>query len=82
MSGYLFYSLVSGSRDTTIRVWDIENGECIRILYGHVAAVRCVQFDGVRIVSGAYDYSVKVSGYYVKCPIIIVHYLWQEMVRI
>lgn len=62
---------MSGSRDTTIRVWDIENGECIRILYGHVAAVRCVQFDGVRIVSGAYDYSVKVSRYCVNCGVVI-----------
>lgn len=27
---------------------------------GHVAAVRCVQYDGRRVVSGAYDYTVKV----------------------
>ncbi len=27
---------------------------------GHVAAVRCVQYDGRRVVSGAYDYMVKV----------------------
>jgi WD40 repeat protein len=27
---------------------------------GHVAAVRCVQYDGKRVVSGAYDYMVKV----------------------
>ena len=27
---------------------------------GHVAAVRCVQYDGKRVVSGAYDYMVKI----------------------
>lgn len=27
---------------------------------GHVAAVRCVQYDGRRVVSGAYDFMVKV----------------------
>ena len=27
---------------------------------GHVAAVRCVQYDGRLVVSGAYDYQVKV----------------------
>ncbi len=32
--------VVSGSRDSTLRVWDIENGECSKKLEGHVAAVR------------------------------------------
>lgn len=30
------------------------------ILVGHLAAVRCVQYDGKLVVSGAYDYLVKV----------------------
>lgn len=53
-------SVVSGSRDATLRVWDIETGECLHILVGHLAAVRCVQYDGRLVVSGAYDYTVKV----------------------
>ena len=52
--------VVSGSRDATLRVWDIESGECLHLLQGHVAAVRCVQYDGRRVVSGAYDYTVRV----------------------
>lgn len=52
--------VVSGSRDATLRVWDIESGECLHILVGHLAAVRCVQYDGRLVVSGAYDYMVKV----------------------
>lgn len=56
----LFYRVVSGSRDATLRVWDIETGQCLHVLMGHVAAVRCVQYDGRRVVSGAYDFMVKV----------------------
>lgn len=52
--------VVSGSRDATLRVWDIEAGECLHMLVGHMAAVRCVQYDGRLVVSGAYDHMVKV----------------------
>ena len=51
---------MSGSRDATLRVWDIDTGACKHILMGHQAAVRCVQFDGKKVVSGAYDYTVRV----------------------
>ena len=54
------FRVVSGSRDATLRVWDIDSGACLHVLMGHVAAVRCVQYDGRRVVSGAYDYMVKV----------------------
>ena len=52
--------VVSGSRDATLRVWDIVQGICLHVLVGHLAAVRCVQYDGKLIVSGAYDYMVKI----------------------
>ena len=52
--------VVSGSRDATLRVWDIDSGQCLHILIGHVAAVRCVQYDGHRVISGGYDYMVKI----------------------
>ncbi|KAG8252168.1 F-box/WD repeat-containing protein 7 [Homalodisca vitripennis] len=52
--------VVSGSRDATLRVWHIDSGECLHVLVGHLAAVRCVQYDGRLVVSGAYDYMVKV----------------------
>ena len=39
-------------------MWDINTGECFHILMEHVAAVRCVQYDGRLVVSGAYDYMV------------------------
>ncbi len=42
----IFFRVVSGSRDATLRMWDISTGECLHVLMGHVAAVRCVQYDG------------------------------------
>ena len=58
--GLVCLRVVSGSRDATLRVWDVESGQCLHVLMGHVAAVRCVQYDGRRVVSGAYDFMVKV----------------------
>jgi WD40 repeat protein len=40
--------VVSGSRDFTARLWDIETGQCTGLLEGHVAAVRDVAFSPVR----------------------------------
>lgn len=57
---FCFNRVVSGSRDATLRVWDIVQGRCLHTLVGHLAAVRCVQYDGKLVVSGAYDYMVKV----------------------
>ena len=54
--------VVSGSRDNTLRLWNLTTGECLDVLQGHVAAVRCVCFDGKKIVSGSYDYTVKVNA--------------------
>ncbi|KAJ6605467.1 hypothetical protein DFH09DRAFT_967241 [Mycena vulgaris] len=46
--------LVSGSHDTTIRIWDVYNQQQIgEALHGHTTVVRCVAFspDGQRVVS-------------------------------
>ena len=33
--------VVSASRDKTLKVWDIETGECVATLQGHSNDVRC-----------------------------------------
>jgi len=38
----------------------VDTGECLHVLVGHMAAVRCVQYNGTIVVSGAYDYMVRV----------------------
>jgi len=52
---------VSGSRDGTVRVWDIQRGRALRILQGHRHSVRCLDVCGNRVVSGSYDTTCRVS---------------------
>lgn len=52
----------SGSLDNTVKIWDLESGECQATLKGHRDAVRSVAItpDGKRILSVSDDYSVRV----------------------
>ncbi|KAA3671989.1 F-box and WD-40 domain protein 7 [Paragonimus westermani] len=52
--------VVTGSRDTTLRLWNAVSGHCIRVFQGHLGAIRCVQFAGTMVVSGSYDSTVRV----------------------
>jgi F-box/WD-40 domain protein MET30 len=52
--------LVSGSYDSTIKIWDIETGQELRTLAGHSLGVRCLQFDKTKLVSGSLDGTLKV----------------------
>ncbi len=51
---------VSGSRDRTLRVWDIQRGRLLRVLEGHSQSVRCLDACGNRVVSGSYDCTCRV----------------------
>ncbi|CAL8077039.1 unnamed protein product [Calicophoron daubneyi] len=52
--------VVTGSRDTTLRLWNAENGSCLRVFQGHRGAIRCVQFAGYCVASGSYDCTVRL----------------------
>jgi WD40 repeat protein len=52
--------IVSGSRDDTIKVWDIQRQVCVRTYFGHRASVLCLQFDDQRIISGGSDTNIIV----------------------
>ena len=55
--------IVSGSDDKkTIRVWNVDTGECILTLKGHTDYVRSVEFnhDGTKIVSGSDDNTIRI----------------------
>ena len=54
------YSVVTGSRDHTLAIWDIRDCSLVRKLEGHTGSIRCVKFDGMLVISGSYDHTVKV----------------------
>ena len=54
--------IVSGSVDSTVRLWDVASGEELAVLKGHEGSVMSVAFspDGSRIVSGSWDNTVRL----------------------
>jgi len=54
--------IVSGSADETIRVWNVNSGECAYTLRGHIYTVKSLQFDSEKIISGGgtRDRTVKI----------------------
>ena len=53
--------MVSGSYDTTIKVWDLKDGECLKTLHGHQGPVLCMQFDQRHLITGGGDSLIKVE---------------------
>jgi WD40 repeat protein len=52
---------ISGSNDQTLRVWNIESGECLRVLEGHEKEVSAISVtpDGCFAVSRSDDYTLR-----------------------
>ncbi|KAL3417424.1 sulfur controller-2 [Phlyctema vagabunda] len=52
--------LATGSYDTTIKIWDMDTGECLRTLRGHTSGLRTLQFDETKLISGSLDSNIRV----------------------
>ncbi|KAI9284509.1 quinon protein alcohol dehydrogenase-like superfamily [Umbelopsis sp. AD052] len=52
--------LITGSYDKTVRIWNLETGEVIRVLTGHTRCVRALQFDDAKLVTGSMDHTLKI----------------------
>lgn len=54
--------LLSGSADSTARVWNVASGESLHTLTGHSEAILAVAFspDGHKVVTGSYDHNLKL----------------------
>src|SRR5689334_22972171 len=55
-------TIVSGSDDNTVRIWDVASGTEIKQLTGHTSFVTSVSFspDGSTIASGSWDNTVRI----------------------
>ncbi|KAJ9633427.1 uncharacterized protein PV06_06777 [Exophiala oligosperma] len=52
--------MLTSALDSTIRLWDVHSGRCIRKFFGHVEGVWAIAADTLRFVSGAEDGMVKI----------------------
>lgn len=55
--------LVSCSLDNTLKLWDINTGEAVQTLFGHIEGVWAVASDNLRLVSGSHDRTIKVCSH-------------------
>lgn len=55
-------TLVSGSADKTINIWDVATGQLVRTLKGHVNAIISLSFDptGTTLASGSRDNTIRL----------------------
>jgi F-box/WD-40 domain protein MET30 len=52
--------MLTGALDSTVRLWDVSTGRCLKTFFGHVEGVWALAGDTLRVVSGAEDRMVKV----------------------
>lgn len=52
--------IVSCSLDSTIKIWDVKTGKCIRTQFGHIGGVWDIECDNFRIISCSRDRYTKV----------------------
>lgn len=56
--------LITGSRDKTATVWDLETGQVLRTLRGHTRCIRTLQFDDTKLVTGSMDHTLRIWNYH------------------
>ena len=56
--------IVSGSWDSTLRIWDRETGKCLNVLEGHAGPVTSMALSasGRLIISGSDDITLRIWG--------------------
>lgn len=52
--------MLTGALDSTVRLWDVSTGKCLKTFFGHVEGVWALASDTLRVVSGAEDRMTKV----------------------
>jgi F-box and WD-40 domain protein 1/11 len=54
--------IISGSRDQTIKVWDIQTGHCLATFRGHHGSVLCLKFEKDWDINGDGKKGFMISG--------------------
>lgn len=52
--------IITGSRDRSIKIWDLEKYQCTHTLNGHQGSVLCLKYNDEVIISGSSDHTVIV----------------------
>ncbi|KAM5485640.1 hypothetical protein McanCB56680_001942 [Microsporum canis] len=52
--------MLTAALDSTLRLWEVHTGRCLRTFFGHIEGVWGLAADTLRLVSGAQDHMTKV----------------------
>ena len=66
----------------TPQIWDKSTLQLLKVLEGHKSVVRCLQFDRKVVISGSYDYTVKLvhlPSLSACCTSLIIVYIDAEL---
>ncbi|CCJ29178.1 unnamed protein product [Pneumocystis jirovecii] len=55
-----FGTMVTASLDDKVKIWNLLNGECLGLLEGHNASVKCLQLKNNIVATGSMDASIKL----------------------
>lgn len=47
--------IITGARDSTVRVWDIKSAVCVHALFHHKAFVQCMLIHNHKLYTGGMD---------------------------
>ena len=53
-------TLISGSEDDTIKIWNLSSGKALQTLNGHQAAITCITTLDNNLISGSEDDTIKI----------------------
>ena len=64
-------TLVSGSTDRTVRIWDLKTGRCTHVFGGHTSTVRCLAIVKPEMVDVEHEPGVITREKWPKRPLIV-----------